>query len=351
MKILRIAISIPPYPGGMENHIKQLTIEQLKLGHSVDIFFLRGSKISSSDVKFHLSWIFNLKPQFIRYFFFYFLVIVYLLIRRKKYDVIHLHGDWSSFIFGPFIKKITTAKVIATTYHGSLNSGIIKKCLLIFSLKKSNVCFFNGYEVFSAMRGCCNAIFQPSGVNSIFRISDLSELNNKIYDVVTVAYFRPEKNLYTFLNVAKALPQYTFCLIGYGPQSQEIDNYIKKQKMKNLLNLGKLTQLQIKDILQQSKIFLFTSLKEGTPTVLMEAMSVGLPIVSSDVSGIKYFIKPRINAIYVENPFDVSKYCTSLIDFLSSDYKLSLFSYRNLFDSKNFDWSLIAQRITSKYGL
>ena len=51
MKILRIYTRLPPLIGGMENHIAQLTKEQIKLGHDVVIYFNKGDKVSSHDVQ------------------------------------------------------------------------------------------------------------------------------------------------------------------------------------------------------------------------------------------------------------------------------------------------------------
>ena len=51
MKILRLYTRLPPLPGGMENHIAQLTKEQISLGHEVSIYFNKGNKVTSSDVQ------------------------------------------------------------------------------------------------------------------------------------------------------------------------------------------------------------------------------------------------------------------------------------------------------------
>jgi len=99
MKILRIYMRLPPLIGGMENHIAQLTKEQIKLGHDVVIYFNEGNKISSHDVQVTKCPLYKLKPQFLRFFLFYFLILIRLLRSKKNFELIHIHGDWSSLIF------------------------------------------------------------------------------------------------------------------------------------------------------------------------------------------------------------------------------------------------------------
>ena len=51
MKILRLYTRLPPLLGGMENHIAQLTREQIKLGHEVRIYFNQGLCVTDKDIQ------------------------------------------------------------------------------------------------------------------------------------------------------------------------------------------------------------------------------------------------------------------------------------------------------------
>ena len=44
------------------------------------------------------------------------------------------------------------------------------------------------------------------------------------------------------------------------------------------------------ELLKKSSIYVFTSLSEGTPNTILEAMASGLPVISSDVGGISQII-------------------------------------------------------------
>ena len=108
MKILRIYTRLPPLIGGMENHIAQLTKEQIKLGHDVVIYFNKGDKVSSHDVQVTKYSLYKLKPQFLGFFLFHFLVLIRLLSSQNKFELIHIHGDWSSLVFSKLIKDIAS---------------------------------------------------------------------------------------------------------------------------------------------------------------------------------------------------------------------------------------------------
>ena len=62
---------------------------------------------------------------------------------------------------------------------------------------------------------------------------------------------------------------------------------------KKILFLG--MQQNVKGLLENSDIFLFTSKSEGGPIVIWEAMSMKLPIVTTKVGGTEEYIKNGYN--------------------------------------------------------
>ena len=62
---------------------------------------------------------------------------------------------------------------------------------------------------------------------------------------------------------------------------------------------GKLTPNQVCDQLQRSDIFVFASLSEGLPNALLEAMSSGLPVVTSDCGGVREAVTDGVEGFVV----------------------------------------------------
>ena len=89
MKILRLYYRLPPLPGGMENHIAQLTKEQIKLGHDVSIYFNQGSCVTANDIQISKIPLFKIKPLFIGHLIFIQAILqVFLLLMmfKKNWD-------------------------------------------------------------------------------------------------------------------------------------------------------------------------------------------------------------------------------------------------------------------------
>lgn len=76
--------------------------------------------------------------------------------------------------------------------------------------------------------------------------------------------------------------------IGDGPLKNEFIEYSKKLDIKNnVMFLGKLPSGEaVREAIAESDLFVFPTLAEGLPRVLLEAMSVGLPCISSPICGI-----------------------------------------------------------------
>lgn len=349
MRILRIAFSIPPYHGGMENHILQLSREQRKMGHEVSLYYVVGKDDNPSDLRFLRPVFRKVQPAFFRYFLFYLAVICHFLLHRKQYDVVHAHGDWSSFIWLPILRRLTSARVIAASHHGSIQGHGLRYRLLKISLKNVDTVFFTGYEPYSALRESNHAVFQPSGVNDIFFESQEAAIPQTI-DVILIAYFRKEKNIMTLLKVAEALPDLKFVIIGGGVERATLQNYIVRKRISNVTLEERCLLLKLRYRLAQSRLFVLPSLQEGTPTVLMEAMAMGLPLVCTRIAGLDHFLVENKNCLFIDDPYAVDEYSAAIRHILSESPELYLsISKNNRCSSDRFRWKQVAENITNHY--
>jgi glycosyltransferase involved in cell wall biosynthesis len=79
----------------------------------------------------------------------------------------------------------------------------------------------------------------------------------------------------------------------------EIRSYIKEKGLENdLLLLG--YRSDIPEILSIMDIFCLTSFKEGMPLSLIEAMAAGLPVIGTDVEGIRDVIVQDRNGFLID---------------------------------------------------
>jgi len=119
--------------------------------------------------------------------------------------------------------------------------------------------------------------------------------------ILTVARFTEKKGLeYSIRAFAKVAKIYNikYIIVGNGSLRSEIEKLITDLKMTDKIEItGWEKRTEVKKTFDKSDIFVLTSVtatngdQEGTPTVLLEAMSSGLPIISTYHAGIPELVQ------------------------------------------------------------
>ena len=75
-------------------------------------------------------------------------------------------------------------------------------------------------------------------------------------------------------------------IVGDGPDEKACRKLVNKLAINEMvLFVGKIPNLEVKKLMKKFDLLFFTSLKEGTPHVVLEALSNGLPILCHDACG------------------------------------------------------------------
>ena len=347
MRILRAYLKIPPCMGGMENHIYELSMKQRKLNHEVILAFNDGQATSKNDLQILRK--IKLYPRLRTIYAiltFYIVLVFRLLYKSVKVDVIHIHGDWHSFMFASILKKITKCRKVIFSMHGDISEysdSTLKR--LIKQLSKADIVFATGYESYLSIKPYCNAFFQPSGVNDYFYLQQKTNTNDT-FTIITVSRLAPKKNNITILEVAKKLPHFLFKILGNGEEFEELKRIITRDNLTNVRLLGMINKEQLPFYLQRADLFIFTSLWEGTPTAVLEALASGLPVVTSNAGGVSRIVKNNINGYIVENPIDVDAYIEKIIKLQEDKVLRQQMSENNKILADQFHWKKVAQNIS-----
>ncbi|OAO76721.1 glycosyltransferase family 4 protein [Anoxybacillus flavithermus] len=140
--------------------------------------------------------------------------------------------------------------------------------------------------------------------------------NNRII-IGTVARLSEQKDPITFYNIAKNIvskyDSVDFRYVGDGPFYEILKNKIEKDNLQKRIQLVGFKN-NISDELAEFDIFITTSLYEGMPYALIEALSEGLPIVGTNVTGNNEIIFENING-YLFNIKDVNG-AVQILEFL-----------------------------------
>ena len=131
---------------------------------------------------------------------------------------------------------------------------------------------------------------------------NIKKVNNKNYSFGIISRFSEDKNIPMFIislsNIFKKYPNYKCYLVG--TDSKYYDDYLKY--LCKLYNLDKniiFTGFQ-EDVAKYYQLFDFIvlpSVSEGCSYNIIEAMNIGLPVVTSNVGGNHELIKDTINGI------------------------------------------------------
>lgn len=98
----------------------------------------------------------------------------------------------------------------------------------------------------------------------------------------------------------------TFAIGGTGPEEETLKKYVEDNKLANIVRFhGWVTGLQKETLLQESSALILPSYNEGLPVSILEAMSYGLPIISTRVGDIEDAVDDTVNG-YLFEPGDVN---------------------------------------------
>mgnify|MGYP006121748301 CR=1 FL=1 len=100
-------------------------------------------------------------------------------------------------------------------------------------------------------------------------------------------------------------------LLGDGDQLEEVNRYVEKNKMNSVKVLGRVEYSEVSTIYALSDIFIIPTLEDNWSLVVPEAMSCGLPILSSKYNGCwPELVKPENGWIF--DPLDSKNFIETL---------------------------------------
>jgi glycosyltransferase involved in cell wall biosynthesis len=134
-----------------------------------------------------------------------------------------------------------------------------------------------------------------------------------------LAALRPEKNHELFLagaqHILRRLPSARFIIVGDGPKRAELEGLASQLGVASSIHfLG--TRSDVPDLLAACDLVALTSHNEAAPVSVLEALSVGKPVVASDVGSVRETVRDgETGRLFPAS--DVEAYATAAADLLS----------------------------------
>lgn len=283
--------------GGAQSVVVNLANRLSKLGHEIVIAAGEGDgkmwTMVDSSIKIERCKYLRRSLSFVDDF----LAIIEFkrLYSKYKPDIVHLHSSKAGLLGRIAFPR----KKIVYTVHGFDSIRIahrkflpIEKFMQRFCKSIVGVSKYDKVNLYK--EGIIkNVSYVYNGINEPIIPATLSLNIPDSYNktIICIARLSPQKNLDLFFTIAKQLPHYAFIWIG--------NQYEVKEHPHNVFFLGNIPNAGI--YIYLADIFILTSNYEGLPIVILEAMSLGKPIVASNVGGINEIVIDDWNGYAVEN--------------------------------------------------
>lgn len=241
------------------------------------------------------------------------------VIRNQKIDLIHAHLTYAS-TWAALASRLTRVPSVATLHVAPPSRGgaAIRDRLMRFALNRWSskvimvsdalrtdylrpgglsqskvVVAHNGIEV-ERFHGDRNA--SRMKIEREFNIPADAEV------IATVSVMRPGKGIEVLLEAARRIrdqrPRAMFLLLGDGEKRAEWESLAAKLAISEFVRWAG-HRSDVSEILPGCDILAHPTLADAFPTVLLEAMASGLPVVASSVGGVPEIVEPGITGALV----------------------------------------------------
>ena len=359
MKIMVMGTrGIPHIPGGVETHCEHLYPRMIKGGEHSIIVVCRSNYVADKSLKeYHgieLKNIYSPKSKSFEAIVHSTLAVFHAAVKQP--DVLHIHAIGPNLVAG--LARLLGLKVVMT-HHGPDYkrmkwNGVAKFFLKTGELmgvrfsKKVIVISKEIKDHIADTYGRNDCVLIPNGVDKpiISDNTDYLELINLVKGryIFTLGRFVPEKGFdylvraYAESSISK---KYKLVIAGDADHESDYSKALKAlAKKHDVVLTGFIKGEKLRQLFSHAALFVIPSFYEGLPIALLEAMSYGLPILSSNIPA-----NTQVN-LPAKNYFEVGDEA-SLVSHLN-DLNLTE-NQRVEYDMRPYDWNLIADETLAVY--
>jgi glycosyltransferase involved in cell wall biosynthesis len=255
------------------------------------------------------------------------LVRLMRIIKKFKPDLVHTHASKAG-ILGRIAARIMGVPVIVHTYHGHVFHGyfhpVINRMVILFERllgkfttmvitisSAQHAEIIDKYRIVPTEKACVIPLgfdlsrFEASKAN---RESIRHTYNLKPHQtaVAIVGRLAPIKNHYLFIDAAALTHQqypedFMFYIVGDGELRESLKTYVctnHPQLVNSLVFKSWVTDMT--ECYPAMDMVCLTSFNEGTPVSLIEAQASGIPVISTNVGGVKDIIDENQTGIILQ---------------------------------------------------
>lgn len=267
----------------------------------------------------------NLKK--IIYSFFYFIEAVIIGHWMRQHQLTHLHVHFATEVatVGLLVKR-TFPITLSLTVHGPDEFYNVSHYFLKQKIQQADFI-------------CCISHFARSQLMALSPHTEWNKLeisrlgvnpnhfsprpfreNPQPFEILCVGRLVPVKGQQILINAVMRLLQQgrrlRLCLVGDGPDRVFLEQTVKQNNLKEYITFaGAVNQERILSYYRKADAFVLASFAEGVPVVLMEAMVMEIPCISTHITGIPELITPHKGILVVPSSVtELAQAITHLMD-------------------------------------
>lgn len=340
------------FAGGAEVYIHELAKRWVKEGNSVTLFCGNDGNAPRNEVIDGV--------QIIRrggFYFVYLWAFLYHMFRfRNQYDVIVDSENGIPF-FTPVYAKGKKILLIHHVHQEVFRKSLIAPLAWIASFLEIRLMpfIYKNIEVMTVSPSSKKEIMEK-GLSTkephiIYNGIDLSKYKpgkkNKDPLVLYVGRLKRYKSIHILIKAAeqlvKELPKIQFVIAGDGEEKDKLMNMVRKAGLESKITFtGMVTEKEKVALYQKAWVFVNPSMMEGWGITSIEASACGVPVVASNVAGLRDSVRNPHTGYLVK--YGDSKAFAEKIKKLIKDNKLrTKMSEYGVVWAKNFTWTVSAK--------
>jgi glycosyltransferase involved in cell wall biosynthesis len=356
---------IPDKVGGTQTYAEGLIKEINKNESDIDFFVFASSDNSKLFLKYkNIKTIvipINSKNKLLRLLVEQLVLPFYVIF--YKIDILHSLGYFCPFFL--FKKNVVTIHDLNWYYHPedfSLFMGYVWRFFVTFSARQSDIIITdstsskNSIEQVLKIPSKKIVVAYPGAPEEIkplnFGRNVFKKLKINTPFVFTVSSMLPHKNLskliISFKMISKRIPMLKLVIAGLGGKNKEtIINEINKYGLKNKVKiLGWVSNDELSALYSNCVVFVNVSLYEGFGFPVLEAFSLGVPVISSDVYSLKEIIENAAIKIDPESTSQIVKAVETLYKNKQLRKKISMMGKKR---ASFFKWETTIDTLLKAY--
>jgi glycosyltransferase involved in cell wall biosynthesis len=261
------------------------------------------------------------------------MIIINICRLMKVKTVYHMHGAEFKLFYAKYNRKDIIKKTI-------------DKVDALVVLSKSWKDFFLSVTDEKRIYIVNNMIDKPDFVRSY-------QQNQSIVRFLFLGRIGERKGIFDLLEVIKEKKDYLnnrFLLyVGGDGETGKLIEFVIKNRLENLVKFeGWVSGEKKIELLSACDVFILPSYNEGLPLAILEAMSYGMPVISTTVGGIPEAVSDKENGFLIE-PGNKQQLLESISYFLEHPQEMEKMGCRSLTMIRNFYPENIIPQLNSIY--